>query len=150
MPVRTADAEWRGTFREGQGIMRLESGAYEGHYSTSGRFETETPTSNPDELIAAAFAGCFSMELSGQLGKAGYTPEYIETSAYVHVGRMGEGYGISKIELRTFGRVPTIDMATFQRLAETAKTSCPVGAALASVPEITLVACLDETGEKAA
>lgn len=130
MPVRSATAEWSGTLREGKGTMRMASGAYEGRYSFGSRFE-EAPGTNPEELIAAAHAGCFSMALSGVLGRAGVQPERIETTAKVHVEKVGEGFSITRIDLSTQARVPGIDEATFREHAEAAKQNCPVSKALA-------------------
>lgn len=140
MPVREAKAVWNGTLKEGKGTMRLGSGAFEGAYSFSSRFE-EGKGTNPEELIGAAHAGCFSMALAGGLGKAGMTPRKIETSSKVHIGKVGEGFGITKIELNTRGDVPGIDEATFRKYAEDAKKGCPVSKALAGV-EIVLDAKL--------
>jgi osmotically inducible protein OsmC len=129
MPVREASAVWNGTLKEGQGKMRLGGGAYEGPYSFSSRFE-EGKGTNPEELIGAAHAGCFSMALSGGLGRAGHPPTRIETTAKVHLGKVGEGFGITRIELVTRGQVPGIDEATFRKHAEEAKKNCPVSKAL--------------------
>ena len=140
MAARTSEAEWKGSLREGKGTMKLGSGAYEGQYSFSSRFESGTGT-NPEELIAAAHAGCFSMALSAGLGKAGHTPTRIHTSATVHLEKAGEGFGITRIELTTEGQVPGIDAATFQKFADDAKKGCPVSKVLAAA-EITLKATL--------
>src|SRR6266508_3254972 len=98
MATRTGSAVWEGTLKEGKGTMKLESGAFEGQYSFSSRFESGTGT-NPEELIAAAHAGCFSMAFSAGLGKAGFTPNSIRTTARVHLNKVGEGFEINKIEL---------------------------------------------------
>jgi len=140
MPVRTADAQWEGSLQDGKGIMRLASGAYEGQYSFSSRFEEGTGT-NPEELIAAAHAGCFSMALSAALGRAGHTPNRVATTAKVHLDKGDAGFRITRIELNTEADVPGIDKAAFQEIAETAKQTCPVSVALAG-PEITLNATL--------
>ena len=140
MPVRSSSAEWKGTLREGNGTMKMKSGAYEGPYSFVSRFEEGTGT-NPEELIAAAHAGCFSMALSGALGRAGFTPESIRTTANVHIENTGGGFGITKIELQTEAKVPGIDEAAFMEQANGAKAGCPVSKALAGV-EITLDAKL--------
>jgi osmotically inducible protein OsmC len=121
--------------------MALGSGAYEGSYSFPSRFEDGTGT-NPEELIAAAHAGCFSMALSNVLGQAGYTPTSIDTRASVHLGKVEGGFGITRIDLVTTGDVPGIDEAEFVKHAETAKANCPVSKALAAVEEITLSATL--------
>jgi lipoyl-dependent peroxiredoxin len=133
MPVRTSDADWNGTLREGAGTMRLGGGAFEGRYSFGSRFE-EGEGTNPEELIAAAHAGCYSMALSGDLGKAGYTPTSVRTTARVHVEKGESGFGITLIELATEAEVPGIDADEFQTIAQGTKTGCPVSRALASVP----------------
>jgi lipoyl-dependent peroxiredoxin len=141
MPVRSADATWNGGLRDGNGSMRMASGAYEGQYSFSSRFEEGTGT-NPEELIAAAHAGCFSMALSGALERAGYPPERVSTTARVHLDRGDSGFRITRIHLETAAVVPGIDEATFQDEAEKAKKGCPVSQALGAVEEITLDARL--------
>ena len=140
MPVRKANAVWNGSLKEGNGSMRMGSGAYEGPYSFGSRFLEESGT-NPEELIAAAHAGCFSMALSGGLGRSGHEVTSISTSAKVTRGKVGEGFQITNIELTTEGVVPGIDEATFIEHAEGAKANCPVSKALAAV-EITLNATL--------
>lgn len=140
MAVRTAEAEWKGGLRDGRGTMKLGSGAFEGSYSFGTRFE-ETPGTNPEELIGAAHAGCFSMAFSAGLGKAGFAPKRIHTTAKVFLEKVGEGFGITKIELNTEAEVPGIDPATFQAQAEAAKKGCPISRALA-VPSIVLNAKL--------
>jgi lipoyl-dependent peroxiredoxin len=137
MPKRTANARWEGSLQEGQGVMSVASGAYEGPYSFQSRFE-EGDGTNPEELIAGAHAGCFSMALSGELGRAGHEPETVETTATVHLDKVNGGFGITRIELDTRARVPGIDADEFQRLAETAKQNCPVSRALAAVESIEL------------
>jgi osmotically inducible protein OsmC len=140
MPVRSADAQWEGSLQDGKGTMRLASGAYEGQYSFASRFEEGTGT-NPEELIAAAHAGCFSMALSAALGRAGHTPNRIATTAKVHLDKGDSGFRITRIDLATDADVPGIDDATFQDIAKTAKETCPVSVALAG-PEISLAATL--------
>jgi len=125
MPVRSATAEWSGTLREGKGTMRMQSGAYEGAYSFASRFE-EGQGTNPEELLAAAHAGCFSMALSAGLSRAGIQPERIETTAKVHLEKVGDGFAITRIDIATQGRVPGIDEAKFREYAEAAKQNCPV------------------------
>ena len=137
MTVRTSEAEWKGTLKEGAGIMRLGSGAFEGAYSFPSRFESGKGT-NPEELIAAAHAGCFSMALSAGLGRAGFTPTRIHTVAKVHLGATEAGPTITKIELVVEGEVPGLDADGFKTHAEAAKKGCVVSRALAGVPEITL------------
>lgn len=140
MPVRTAQARWEGKIREGKGKMKLGSGAFEGNYSFGSRFE-EAPGTNPEELIGAAHAGCFSMALSLFLENAGYTAKVIETTAKVHIEKAGEGFKITRIELATEADIPDIDEDTFQEQARQAKEKCPVSQALAGT-EITLTARL--------
>lgn len=130
MTERTANAEWKGNLKEGQGTVKLGSGAFEGQYSFPSRFESGKGT-NPEELIAAAHAGCFSMAFSAGLGKAGFTPTNIQTTAHVHLEKVGEGFEITRIVLETEGDVPNIDEQTFQTEAENAKKGCPVSKALA-------------------
>jgi lipoyl-dependent peroxiredoxin len=140
MPVRKADAVWEGDIRGGNGKVSLGSGAFEGRYSFGSRFEEGAGT-NPEELIGAAHAGCFSMALSGGLGRGGHTPKRIATTAKVHIEKVGEGFSITRIELDTQAEVPGIDDATFQEFAKKAKEGCPVSRALAGT-EITLNAKL--------
>jgi lipoyl-dependent peroxiredoxin len=140
MATRKAQARWDGNLREGKGTMRLGSGAYEGPYSFQSRFEEGAGT-NPEELMGAAHAGCFSMALSAALSSAGHEPTRIETGAKVHLGKVGEGFAITRIELETEAEIPGIDGDTFQSFAEGAKANCPVSKALAGT-EITLKARL--------
>jgi osmotically inducible protein OsmC len=121
--------------------MKMASGAYEGPYSFQSRFE-EGDGTNPEELIAAAHAGCFSMALSGELGKHGHEVESIETEATVHIDKVDGGFAIKRIELRTRASVPGIDDADFQQYAKAAKEGCPVSQALAAVESIELDAQL--------
>ncbi len=140
MPVRSASAVWNGTLKDGNGTMKMASGAYEGAYSFGSRFQEETGT-NPEELIAAAHAGCFSMALSAGLGKSGFNATRVATSARAHLEKVGEGFEITRIELTTEAEVPGLDEATFQQHATGAKENCPVSKALAGV-EISLDAKL--------
>jgi lipoyl-dependent peroxiredoxin len=135
MPKRKAEARWDGSLETGQGTMRMASGAYEGPYSFQSRFE-EGDGTNPEELIAAAHAGCFSMAFSGDLGRAGHDPESVETNATVHLEKSDEGFTITRIELDTRARVPGINDSDFQRIAEAAKAGCPVSRALSAVGSI--------------
>ena len=121
--------------------MALGSGAYEGPFSVGSRFQQD-PGTNPEELIGAAHAGCFSMALSGILTRAGSPPEKIETGAKVHIDQVEGGWEISGIELTTRASVPGMDEATFVEHAQAAKAGCPVSKALASV-NITLDAALN-------
>jgi osmotically inducible protein OsmC len=141
MAVHSASAEWKGTLKEGAGKMRLGTGAFEGPYSFASRFETGAGT-NPEELIGAAHAGCFSMALAAALGRAGLTPTNITTTAKVHLGTSDAGPTITRIELDVEGQVPEIDAATFQEHAEAAKKGCVVSRALAGVKDVTLNAKL--------
>ena len=140
MAIRTGKAEWKGNLMEGTGTVALGSGAYTGAYSFKSRFEEGAGT-NPEELIAAAHAGCFSMALSGQLSKAGFSPKRIATTAKVQLLKQEAGFAITLIELENESEVPGIDDAKFQELAGNAKTGCPVSKALAAV-EIKLTAKL--------
>lgn len=140
MATRTAKAEWKGGLKDGKGTVKLGSGAFEGQYSFSSRFESGTGT-NPEELIGAAHAGCFSMAFSAGLGKAGYSPKSIKTTARVHFEKVGEGFEITTIELETEADIPNIDQKAFQEHAEAAKKGCPVSKALAG-PKIKLNAKL--------
>ncbi|HEX6331149.1 MAG TPA: OsmC family protein [Actinomycetota bacterium] len=142
MAVRTADAHWTGTLTEGRGTMRLGGGAYEGAYSFASRFE-EGEGTNPEELIAAAHAGCFSMKFAGDLGKAGFDPQEVSTTAKVHLTKGDAGFSVTRIDLETQVRVGGgIDQDTFRSIAEQSKKDCPVSRALAAVPEITVSATL--------
>lgn len=140
MATRTSQAQWRGDLRTGNGTMRLGSGAFEGAYSFPSRFESGTGT-NPEELIGAAHAGCFSMALAAGLSRAGHAPTEILTTAKVHLDKVGEGFAITAIDLETEAQVPGIDAAAFQQEAEAAKSNCPVSKALAGT-KITLAAKL--------
>ena len=141
MPTRTAHAEWNGPIDSGQGTMSFGSGAYEGPYSFQSRMQNGQGT-NPEELIGAAHAGCFSMALSVVLGESGHTPESIATDAKVTFEQQGEGWAITGIELTTKGRVPGMDEDAFRQAAEAAKENCPVSVALKATP-ITLNASLE-------
>lgn len=137
MAIRESSAVWKGSSREGTGSVRLGSGVFEGPFSWVSRFK-DGPGTNPEELIGAAHAGCFSMDLSSRLSKAGHIPTQITTTARVH---LDEGPTIILIELSTVGEVAGIDEKTFIEFAEQAKKDCPVSRALAAV-EIRLVAKL--------
>jgi osmotically inducible protein OsmC len=134
MPIRTADAQWQGNLQDGQGQMRLGSGAFEGNYSFRSRMGDGETGTNPEELLGAAHAGCYSMALSAMLAGAGFTPTRVHTTARVHFNRVEGGFAIGPIDLETEAVVPGIDEATFQRLAQDAKAGCPVSRALASTP----------------
>lgn len=140
MPERTAEAQWRGSLRDGSGTMRVGSGAFSGAYSFKSRMENG-PGTNPEELIGAAEAGCFSMAFAGALSQAGHVPDEIRTSAIVHFDRTDAGWSISRIELTTEGVVPGIDQQTFETIAQDSKKNCPVSKALAAT-QISLRATL--------
>jgi len=130
MSTRKAEATWTGKLKDGSGSVKLGSGTYEGSYSFSSRFEQGQGT-NPEELIAAAHAGCFSMAFAHGLEENGYAPQRIHTLANVHIERSGNGFKITKIELETKADVPNIDQEDFLKLAQAAKSNCPVSQALA-------------------
>lgn len=138
MPVRKANAVWNGDLRNGNGTMKF--GSFEGPYSFSSRFE-DGKGSNPEELIGAAHAGCFSMAFSGSLTKAGFSPRRISTTANVHLDFIDQGFKITAIDLVTEGDVPGIDVNKFIEIAEGAKKNCPVSQALSAI-EIRLTANL--------
>ncbi len=140
MPIRNASAVWQGDLRGGSGTMRLGSGAYEGAYSFQSRFEEGAGT-NPEELLGAAHAGCFSMALSNMLAQAGHPPTSVRTTAAVTIERVDGGFGITKIALSTVGDVPGITAEEFGKHADNAKLNCPVSQALKAV-EVTLDARL--------
>jgi osmotically inducible protein OsmC len=138
MPTRRSKAVWQGTLKDGGGTMSLASGLFEGPFTFSSRFEQAEGT-NPEELVGAAHAGCFSMFLSGLITDKGYKPERISTTAAVP---LGPGPTIDRIELETEAVVPGLSQQEFQELATRAKAGCPVSKALAAVPEIVLNATL--------
>jgi lipoyl-dependent peroxiredoxin len=137
MPTRSASARWDGTLKEGNGRIEMATGAWEGPYSWSSRFE-EAQGTNPEELIAAAHAGCFSMKFAGDLGAAGFDPTSVRTTANVRLEKGEAGWNIVAIELDSEAQVDGIDDARFQEIAEQAKAACPVSKALAAVPLITV------------
>jgi osmotically inducible protein OsmC len=141
MAIRTSIAEWRGPVPGGDGSVKLGSGAFEGSYSFASRFEDGDGT-NPEELLGAAHAACFSMALSLILGGKGFVPERIHTSANVEIVKSGDGFRISTVELVTRARVPGIDAGAFAGCADKASRECPVSKALAGV-EISLDAELE-------
>jgi osmotically inducible protein OsmC len=140
MPTRTSSARWEGDLRTGAGTVSTGSGTFQGNYSFPSRFE-EGKGTNPEELVAAAHAACYSMALSNGLAKAGFTPTSVETSAAVQFGPVEGGFAITRIDLTTRGEVPGIDAAEFAKQAADAKAGCPISKALAAV-EITLDAQL--------
>lgn len=141
MPTHKAEAEWKGNLMEGSGRLAVGSGAFEGPYSFKSRFEEGQPATNPEELIGAAHAGCFTMALTAQLSRAGLNPTRIHTNAKVKLEKVGEAFAITKIELETEAEIPGIDDAAFQKAANDAKQGCPVSKALAGT-EIHLTAKL--------
>ena len=141
MATRNGSAEWRGDLKGGEGDLTVGDGVFKGAYSFASRFE-EGEGTNPEELIAAAHAACFSMALSGILAEHGHTPESVRTVAKVHLGAGDQGPTIKRIELATEGRVPGIDQPHFAKHAEEAKAGCPVSRALAAVEQIELTATL--------
>ena len=145
MATRKASAEWKGGLQDGAGSFEGESGAIGGRYSFTSRFtdEGEGGATNPEELVAAAHAACYSMQFSAMLEAAGHTPESVRTEARVQILKEGEGFAVKKITLVTTGRVPGADDATFQDLARQAKEICPISKALGAVQTIDLEATLE-------
>lgn len=131
--IRKAEAEWKGDLTNGEGMLKLGSKAYEGPYSFKGRTSAESKQTNPEELIGAAHAGCFTMALSALLSKAGHPPTSIHTTAGVHLAMAADGIAISEIDLATEASVPGITEEEFMKFAEDAKRNCPVSKALAAV-----------------
>ena len=142
MPTRIANANWEGDFKRGGGTVAVDSGLFSGPYNFSGRFESGTGT-NPEELLGASHASCFTMALSVVLSQAGNPPESLATEAKVTVDQVEGGFGITKIALSVRGKVPGIDEAAFVEAANAAKANCPLSKALAAVPEITLNVAFD-------
>lgn len=140
MTVRNAEAVWEGNLQKGNGTMKFGSGAFEGAYSFASRFEEGTGT-NPEELIGAAHAGCFSMFLSAVLSKAGFVPDRIQTTAAVHLEQVDGAPWITKIHLTCEAHVPNVDEKTFSEQVDASKKGCPVSKALAGV-EISVDATL--------
>jgi lipoyl-dependent peroxiredoxin len=136
MPIRTSEAIWEGDLLQGRGIMTVGREVFKGHYSFASRFESG-PGTNPEELLGAAHAGCFSMALASELARSGHTLEYVHTTANVHVDKSDVGFTITLIELETEGYGPDIDDVAFTQAAEKAKVGCPVSRALAAT-KITL------------
>jgi len=129
MPIRIADAMWEGNLKDGKGRMKLGSGAFDGTYSFSSRFEEGAGT-NPEELIGAALAGCFSMALAHGLAQSGYPPKRIHTTAGVKIEKFEDGFKITSIALDTEAEVPGIGEQAFMEKAEITKKTCPVSKAL--------------------
>jgi len=141
MAIRKAKASWKGTLKDGNGTMEVGSGAFNVPFSFRTRFENE-PGTNPEELIGAALAGCFSMYLSAQLTDAGFPPTHIHTSADVHFGRDDVGPLIEKIVLNTEADVPGVDQEKFDELVAVSKKNCPISRTLAAVKELEVHASL--------
>lgn len=138
--IREGHVTWQGTVAKGGGTIAVGSGAFQGPFTAKAR-EQDTPNTNPEELIGAAHAGCFTMSLANQLSRAGHPPANLETTARVHLEQVDGGFSITRIELDTEGEVPDVDDETFERMAEQAKATCPVSRALAGT-EISLRARL--------
>jgi osmotically inducible protein OsmC len=141
MPTRTSNATWNGDLKKGNGVMKVGKTGYEGPFTFASRFE-EGKGTNPEELIGAAHAGCYSMFLAALLSADGHVPNSVTTSAKVHIGTVDGAPTIHTIELFNETDVPGIDDATFLEYAESAKAGCPVSKALAAVQVITLEANL--------
>ena len=132
MPTRSSSAEWSGNLARGKGTMSLGSGAFEGSYSFASRFESGEGT-NPEELIAAAHAGCFSMALANVLSQAGHEPDSVKTTAQVHLDKGDDGFSITRSDLTTEVKVDGLDDTEFQKHADEAKRTCPVSRALGAI-----------------
>ena len=141
MATRNGTAEWRGDLQQGSGQVTVGDGVFSGQYSFASRFE-EGEGTNPEELIAAAHASCFSMALSNILAEHGHQPESVRTTARAHLRQVDDAPTIQRIDLETEGRVPGLDQAEFERHAQEAKEGCPVSRALAGVAEVNLTARL--------
>lgn len=144
MKVHRANATWKKSLKEGTGELETANGGIKSTYSFATRFGDSTAGTTPEELIGAAHAGCYSMFLSALMGKQDITPEYIKTSAKVHLGEKDGGPLITKIELTTEASVEGLSDDDFQKLVQEAKAGCPVSKALAAVPEITVNASLNK------
>ena len=139
--IRKASAVWKGSLKEGKGTISSDSGVLTNtQYSFSTRFENGKGT-NPEELIAAAHAGCFTMALSAQLGNAGITPDSLETSATVSLEKLDSGWTVTKIHLDVVGKIPGNDKAAFEKAAKEAEVGCPISKLLKAA-EITMTARL--------
>ena len=140
MPTRSSTAQWSGSLARGSGTMSLGSGAFEGSYSFASRFESGEGT-NPEELIAAAHAGCFSMQLAALLSQAGHEPESVQTTADVHLDKDNGGFSITRSHLTTEVKAEGLDDDELQKHAEEAEKTCPVSRALGAI-EVSLDAKL--------
>jgi osmotically inducible protein OsmC len=132
MPVRNAEAEWKGDLKGGAGTLSSASGALNGKYSFASRFEEGTGT-NPEELIGAALASCYSMALANNLAQAGHKPDSVRTSAKVHLEKTDKGQTVTHIDLTTRAKVPGLDAGTLNEKAEATRTTCPMARALGAV-----------------
>jgi osmotically inducible protein OsmC len=141
MAVRNGSAEWRGDLQSGAGTVSVGDGVFEGQYSFASRFEEGTGT-NPEQLIAAAHAACFSMALANILTQDGHVPESVSTRANIQLRNVDGAPTLTRVDLETEGRVPGIDQGEFRQYADQAKQGCPVSRALAGIPEIALSATL--------
>jgi lipoyl-dependent peroxiredoxin len=130
---QTASAHWEGDLKTGKGKLSLGSGAFTGAYSFKTRFEG-APGTNPEELLGAAHAGCFTMALAAALGKAGHPPTSLDTTAAVTLAKVGESFSITRIDLTTRGVVPGLGEDEFKRQAEDAKKNCIISRAISNVP----------------
>lgn len=139
--ARQAEAEWKGDLKGGSGRVKLGSGAYEGDYSFTSRFENGKGA-NPEELVGAALAGCFSMALANSLATAGFTADSVRTSAEVHLAKDEIGFMINQIDLTVDASVPKVDQATFDQHVEKTKTGCIIKRALGAVPTMNVTATL--------
>ena len=139
--ARQAEAEWKGDLKGGSGRVKLGSGAYEGNYSFATRFENGSGA-NPEELIGAALAGCYSMALANSLAQAGFTATSVHTNADVHLGKDDIGFLVNQIDLKVTATVPKVDQATFQQHVDKTNTGCIIKRALGAVPKVTVNATL--------
>ena len=146
MVIRKAEAKWKGNLVQGSGRLTVGSGAIDVPYSFKSRLEDGQSATNPEELLGAAHAGCFTMALAAQLSGAGFTPSELDSVAKVSFEKIGDNFQITRIELETSADVPSVDETTFQALAADAKKNCPVSKALAAT-EITLKATLRNATE---
>jgi lipoyl-dependent peroxiredoxin len=141
MPIRSSSAQWQGTLIEGSGTIRTGKGGFQGNYSYKSRFE-EGEGTNPEELVAAAHAGCFSMAFAKGLSDAGFPPTSLETTANLHFDKTDAGMTVTRIDLDSVGVVPGIDEAQFAKVAEAAKQNCPISRLLSPAAQITLAVTL--------
>lgn len=140
---KTASAKWTGNIKDGSGLISTQSGALaDAPYGVASRFEGG-PGTNPEELLGAAHSGCFTMAFNLILSQAGFPPEAIETKATVSLDKVGEGFSITAVHLETVARIPSIDEATFQKLATAAKENCPVSKLFFGNAAISLTATLN-------